>query len=821
MKKIITLLFVLASLTSFSQSTTLVISQVYGAGGNSTAIYNADYVELHNISGAAISLSGYSIQYASATATGDWTGVSPLPAASIPAGGYYLIQMTAAGSVGVALPAVDYAATPTISMSAANGRVALVNGIAPLTACPASGYVDLVGYGTSICFEGAAATPAISAILAAFRNNNGCTDTNNNGADFSVAAPLPRNSASPVSVCGVVSPSLSVTTVNDFGNVLVGSNSTSQTYTLSGVNLTGAPGVITVTAPSADFQVSNDNIAWGSSTTIPYTSATLTGTPVYVRFTPQSAGPKSGNVTNTGGGVTVAVNVPVSGNGELPTTPVLSAGALSGFGDVCLNTTPASQSFTLTGLNLTTTDITVGPLAGFTFSTTNGGTYTPTLTLTQTGGSYTQEIFVAFTPVAGQSYNGNIPVSGGGAPAINVAATGTGANSAPSVTTGAASAITTNTATLAGNIGSIGCSAITAYGVEYSTTNGFVTGTQVSATNLSGGDFSSDVSGLLPSTTYYYKAYATNSGGTTYGVQLSFTTAAPSFTATNLTAFGNVCVNVPTDASSFTLTSTSLTAADVTVGPLAGYTFATTAAGPFTATLSITQPGGSFSQEVFVKFTPTANLSYDGNIPVSGGGATAINVAASGSGNDNPPTVNTGTFSMQPYNVITLNGSLTDGGCSPVTSYGIEYSGVSGFTGGHGTKIPSTNLTGTDFSVMSNSFVPRTTYYYRAYAINAGGTYYGDEQSFATDSLAAGLIIYSSPLTRGGQIHYSLNDIKPGHYQVKIFGINGQMLYQRDLIQQVNFINDRFTLPAQVVSGVYYLEISNHLWKKNKTFLVR
>ena len=70
MKKIFTLLLVLTSLFSFSQSTTLVISQFYGAGGNTGATLNADYVELHNISAVAQSTAGMSIQYSSATNTG-------------------------------------------------------------------------------------------------------------------------------------------------------------------------------------------------------------------------------------------------------------------------------------------------------------------------------------------------------------------------------------------------------------------------------------------------------------------------------------------------------------------------------------------------------------------------------------------------------------------------------------------------------------------------------------------------------------------------------------------------------------------------------
>src|SRR5882757_4150915 len=72
--------------------------------------------------------------------------------------------------------------------------------------------------------------------------------------------------------------------------------------------------------------------------------------------------------------------------------PALSATTLTGFGNVCLNATSTPNSFTITGTNLTTANVTVGPLAGYSFSTTSGGTYTTSLNLTQTGGAYSQAI---------------------------------------------------------------------------------------------------------------------------------------------------------------------------------------------------------------------------------------------------------------------------------------------------------------------------------------------------------------------------------------------------------------------------------------------
>ena len=830
MKRILTSLFILASMVTFGQSTTIVISQFYGAGGNTGATYNADYVELHNVSSVGQSLSGMSIQYASSANTGLWTGVAALPATTIPAGGYFLIQMSSTGAVGSALPTPDHVASPTISMSGTNGRVALVNGTTALTACPTTpDVIDLVGYGTSVCFENTA-TPALTTTTAGFRNNNGCTDTNNNASDFTMSAPAPRNSATTAVNCGggPISPSISAGTVNDFGNVLVLTSSASQSVVISGLNLTGAPGNITITAPSANFQVSTDNSTWSSSITVPYTSATLANTTIYIHFTPQSVGTQSGNVTVNGGGVSTAVTIAVSGNGVAVLTPGLTASTLASFGNVCVNTTAGPNNFSITGTNLTAEDIVVGPLSGYAFSTAAAGPFASSVTVTHAAGALSQLIYVQFTPAAIQSYNGNIPVNGGGLTAtVNVAVTGSGANNAPAVTTGAASAITPTGATLAGSIPSIGCSTISAYGFEYSTTNGFANGTgiQVSATNLSAGAFAAFLNGLAPSTTYYFKAYATNTGGTTYGLQVSFTTSAPppaSVSATALAGFGDVCVGSTAATQSFDLNGTNLNTTDLTVGPLTGYAFSTTAAGPFTSSLSIPHAAGTFTQTIFVNFTPTAISVYDGNIPVAGGGLiNAVGVAVTASGIISTPEVVTADSTNIQANAVTLHGLITDPGCTDVTEYGIEYSGINGFVNGFGTKVSATNLNAGAFSAQLNGLVQNTAYYYKAYAKNTGGVTYGEQKLFITAAMPAGLTIYSNPVVRGADLHYTLSGIKPGHYAVRIHNSVGQLVFKKEMLLQVNFIDDHLTIPAHLPMGLYNFQISNLDFKIQKQIFLQ
>ena len=504
-------------------------------------------------------------------------------------------------------------------------------------------------------------------------------------------------------------------------------------------------------------------------------------------------------------------------------TPILSANALAGFGAQCINGTYGPNSFTITGTNLTTANVNVGPLNGFTFSTTSGGTYTASLSLTQPSGAYSQQIFVKFTPIAVQSYNGNIPVTGGGAANVNVAATGSGINSMATVTSGAASAITQISATVAGTIPTIGCSAVTAYGIEYSITNGFGngTGTAVASTNLAGINFSSALAGLTPSTTYYYHAYATNNGGTAYGAQGSFTTLAPVLTSSALTGFGAVCLNATAGPNSFTITSNALLAANVNVGPLNGYTFSTTSAGTYTTSLSLTHPTGAYSQTIFVKFTPTAVQSYNGNIPVSGGGApVTINVAVTGSGINTVATVVTGSATVLSPNSANVNGTITGIGCSPVLSAGFEYSGINGFATGSGTMVASTNLSAGAFSATINGLVQNSVYYYRAWAANNGGIAYGPQQTFITSGIPAGIVIYSTPIPRGGNLHLTLKDIKPGHYTLMIFNSLGQWVFEKDIVIQVNFIDINFTLPEILGTGRYTLKAFSPDYFTEKSFMI-
>jgi hypothetical protein len=179
----------------------VVISQLYGGGGNSGAQFTHDFVELFNRSASAVSVTGWTVQYASSTGS-SWAA-APL-SGTIPAGGYYLVQLAAGTGTAAALPTPD--ATGSMNMSGTTGKVALVSNQTLLrcgsgTAClPSAAIHDLVGYGSADSAEGGAA-PAQSNTTAGVRAGRGCTDTDSNAADFTTAAPAPRNAASPRNAC--------------------------------------------------------------------------------------------------------------------------------------------------------------------------------------------------------------------------------------------------------------------------------------------------------------------------------------------------------------------------------------------------------------------------------------------------------------------------------------------------------------------------------------------------------------------------------------------------------------------------------------------
>lgn len=209
--------------------------------------------------------------------------------------------------------------------------------------------------------------------------------------------------------------------------------------------------------------------------------------------------------------------------------PTLTASALADFGNVCTNSF-STNTFTVTGSALTSGNITVDTQdPGFTFSVSVDGTYSTSISFYQSGGAFSQIVYVKYTPTKIATENADINISGGGASTYQFTTSGVGVNNAPIVDTPTSASITATTAVLGGNISDLGCTNVTMNGIEWSTTNGFAngTGTVVSSSgDFQTGTFTQRITGLTPSTVIYFKAFATNAGGTTYTSQSSFVTNA-------------------------------------------------------------------------------------------------------------------------------------------------------------------------------------------------------------------------------------------------------------------------------------------------------
>src|SRR5262245_27203683 len=186
----------------------VVISQVYGGGGNSGATLRNDFIELFNRGSTPIDLTGWSVQYGPAAAS-SWQ-VTALSGTLQP--GQHLLVQEAQGDGGSAsLPVPDVIGT--IAMGAASGVVALSRSTSAFPAgCPlgSQSLVDLVGYGATACAETSAA-PTLSSTSAAHRAAGGCVDSDANAADFGAAAPAPRNTAASLVVCGESAPAVVAT----------------------------------------------------------------------------------------------------------------------------------------------------------------------------------------------------------------------------------------------------------------------------------------------------------------------------------------------------------------------------------------------------------------------------------------------------------------------------------------------------------------------------------------------------------------------------------------------------------------------------------
>jgi len=212
-KSVIVLALIALALPAIALSADVRISQVYGGGGSTSITplpaFNQDYVELYNATNSPVDISGWALEYGSAT--GNWgsfvdnyfvfpAGSVIPPCSYILVGGKLLVTYT-----GAALPTVDYLAN--FSASGTGGKFGLFTALQLNVPCGSEtpgALVDKVSYGTTTnCAEGTL-VGSLSTLTAAIRNQDGYMDTDDNLADFTIGTPAPRNSSTPINdICGL------------------------------------------------------------------------------------------------------------------------------------------------------------------------------------------------------------------------------------------------------------------------------------------------------------------------------------------------------------------------------------------------------------------------------------------------------------------------------------------------------------------------------------------------------------------------------------------------------------------------------------------
>lgn len=213
---------------------------------------------------------------------------------------------------------------------------------------------------------------------------------------------------------GAATPTIYATgTFTDF-STFTGTPSASQSYSLSGANLSAN---ISITAP-AGFQVSTDDISFGPSTSV---ASDFNGT-IYVRLSGASAGNFSGNIAHTSTGAD-PVNLAVNGTVQNPTPTITLTGTLNNF-----STTPgtpsATQSYSVEGVYLSG-NISIAAPTGFEISLSQAEGFTGSLQLTLASGIVAvTSIYVRMTGAEAGAFSGDISHSSAGATTQNMAVNG-------------------------------------------------------------------------------------------------------------------------------------------------------------------------------------------------------------------------------------------------------------------------------------------------------------------------------------------------------------------------------------------------------------
>ena len=301
---------------------------------------------------------------------------------------------------------------------------------------------------------------------------------------------------------------------------------------------------------------------------------------------------------------------------------------------------------------------------------------------------------------------------------------------APTLTTTDLSAVTATSFNSGGNITNDGGSPVSARGVCWSINQNPTVSDSKTSDGTGTGIFTSTVTGLTPGTTYYVRAYATNTIGTTYGNQLTTktsvvvptltTTAASSVTSTTASSGGNIT----SDGGG------SITARGVCWSTTTSPTTASSKTSDATGT-------GVFTSNINGLI---ANTTYYVRAYATNSAGTAYGSEVSFKTLAGLPTLITTAVNSITNTTATSGGNISSDGGATITGRGVVWSINQNPTT---TDSKTADATGTGvFTSLITGLTAGTNYYVRAYATNNAGTAYGNQVTFTTTTSAAGEVIY-------------------------------------------------------------------------------
>ncbi|MCX6321681.1 MAG: fibrobacter succinogenes major paralogous domain-containing protein [Bacteroidia bacterium] len=301
----------------------------------------------------------------------------------------------------------------------------------------------------------------------------------------------------------------------------------------------------------------------------------------------------------------------------------------------------------------------------------------------------------------------------------------------PVLITTAITSITQTTAISGGNITADNGESVTARGVCWGTITNPTTANSKTTDGTGIGSFVSNLTSLQPGTIYYVRAYATNSVGTSYGNEVSFTTLAELSTITTSTITG---ITPTTAISGGNITSdggATITARGVCWSTSQNPTLADsksidgTGTGVFTSSIAGLTLGTTYYVRAYA--TNSAGTAYGNNASFITS-STQIQL----------PTITTTNASSITATSAISGGTVSSDGGATVTIRGVCWS-----TTASPTTSDSKTANGTGTGSFTSSITGLTSgrlYYVRAYATNSAGTAYGSQISFITQLISQGTV---------------------------------------------------------------------------------